>query len=177
VLVSARVEAELAELEEAERTEYLESLGVTSSGLERLIGTAYRLLGLITFLTVGPTEARAWTVSEGATAPEAAGTIHTDFERGFIKAEVIAYDDYVAGGGESLVPVRPGACASRAASTASPTVTSSTSATTSERVSPNGAVRARSHAAVPPPASGSTTVRAARTASRPAGGSGHPPRR
>jgi GTP-binding protein YchF len=101
VLVSARVEAELSELEEAERIEYLESLGVTSSGLQRLIATAYRLLGLITFLTVGPTEARAWTVADGATAPEAAGTIHTDFERGFIKAEVIAYDDYVTGGGEA----------------------------------------------------------------------------
>ena len=100
-LVSARVEAELAEIEESERLEYLESLGVTSSGLERLIASAYRLLGLITFLTVGPTEARAWTVSEGSTAPQAAGTIHTDFERGFIKAEVISYDDYVAGGGES----------------------------------------------------------------------------
>jgi GTP-binding protein YchF len=101
VLVSARVEAELAELEAAERTEYLESLGVTSSGLERLIASAYRLLGLITFLTVGPTEARAWTVHDGATAPEAAGTIHSDFERGFIKAEVVSYDDYVAGGGEA----------------------------------------------------------------------------
>ena len=101
VLVSARVEAELAELDAEERTEYLTSIGVTTSGLERLIASAYRLLGLITFLTVGPTEARAWTVHEGATAPEAAGTIHTDFERGFIKAEVIAYDDYVAGGGEA----------------------------------------------------------------------------
>jgi len=100
-LVSARVEAELAELDVAERNEYLESLGVDTSGLERLIATAYRLLGLITFLTVGPTEARAWTIRSGATAPEAAGTIHTDFERGFIKAEVIAYDDYVAGGGEA----------------------------------------------------------------------------
>jgi len=101
VLVSARVEAELSELDEAERSEYLTELGVTSSGLERLIETAYRLLGLVMFLTVGPTEARAWTVSEGATAPEAAGVIHTDFERGFIKAEVIAYDDYIAGGGEA----------------------------------------------------------------------------
>jgi len=101
VLVSARVEAELAELEDAERREYLDSLGVTSSGLERLIASAYRLLGLVTFLTVGPTEARAWTVHEGATAPEAAGVIHTDFERGFIKAEVIAYDDYVTHGGEA----------------------------------------------------------------------------
>jgi GTP-binding protein YchF len=101
VLVSARVEAELAELDETERSEYLAELDVTSSGLERLIATAYRLLGLVTFLTVGPTEARAWTVSEGATAPEAAGVIHTDFERGFIKAEVIAYDDYIAGGGEA----------------------------------------------------------------------------
>jgi GTP-binding protein YchF len=101
VLVSARVEAELAELEEAERAEYLAELGVTSSGLERLIAAAYRLLGLITFLTAGPTEARAWTIPTGATAPQAAGTIHSDFERGFIRAEVIAYDDYVTLGGES----------------------------------------------------------------------------
>ncbi|MEY3072351.1 MAG: redox-regulated ATPase YchF [Actinomycetota bacterium] len=101
VLVSARVEAELAELEDAERTEYLTELGVTSSGLERLIAAAYRLLGLITFLTAGPTEARAWTIPAGATAPQAAGTIHSDFERGFIRAEVIAYDDYVALGGEA----------------------------------------------------------------------------
>jgi ribosome-binding ATPase len=101
VLVSARVEAELAEIDESERREYLDALGVTSSGLERLIASAYRLLGLVTFLTVGPQEARAWTVHEGATAPQAAGVIHTDFERGFIKAEVIAYDDYVAAGGEA----------------------------------------------------------------------------
>jgi GTP-binding protein YchF len=101
VLVSARVEAELAELEDAERREYLDSLEVTSSGLQRLIASAYRLLGLVTFLTVGPTEARAWTVHDGATAPEAAGVIHTDFERGFIKAEVIAYDDYITAGSEA----------------------------------------------------------------------------
>ncbi len=101
VLVSARVEAELSELDEVERGEYLTELGVDSSGLERLIATAYQLLGLVTFLTVGPSEARAWTVPAGATAPEAAGVIHTDFERGFIKAEVIAYDDYIAGGGEA----------------------------------------------------------------------------
>jgi ribosome-binding ATPase len=101
VLVSARVEAELAEIEEGERREYLDSLGVTSSGLERLIASAYRLLGLVTFLTVGPQEARAWTVHEGATAPQAAGVIHTDFERGFIKAEVISYDDYIAAGSEA----------------------------------------------------------------------------
>jgi hypothetical protein len=131
VLVSARVEAELAELDQAERDEYLESLGVRSSGLERLIASAYRLLGLITFLTVGPTEARAWTIRDGATAPEAAGTIHSDFERGFIKAEVISYDDYVAGR-RRPVRARPGASASRAASTASSTATSSTSATTSD---------------------------------------------
>ena len=101
VLVSARVEAELAELEDAERAEYLAELGVTSSGLERLIAAAYRLLGLITFLTAGPTEARAWTIPSGATAPQAAGTIHSDFERGFIRAEVISYDDYVQLGGEA----------------------------------------------------------------------------
>jgi GTP-binding protein YchF len=101
VLVSARVEAELAELEYSERAEYLAELGLTSSGLERLIGAAYRLLGLITFLTAGPTEARAWTIPDGATAPQAAGTIHSDIERGFIRAEVVSYEDYVAHGGES----------------------------------------------------------------------------
>jgi GTP-binding protein YchF len=101
VLVSARVEAELSELDETERTEYLAELGVEGSGLERLIAAAYRLLGLITFLTAGPTEARAWTIPDGSTAPRAAGTIHSDFERGFIRAEVIGYEDYVALGGEA----------------------------------------------------------------------------
>ena len=101
VLVSARVEAELAELDDAERREYLDELGVTSSGLERLIAAAYRLLGLITFLTAGPTEARAWTIPVGATAPEAAGTIHSDFQRGFIRAEVVSFADYDQLGSEA----------------------------------------------------------------------------
>ena len=101
VVVSAQVEAELAELDEAERTEFLAELGVTTSGLDRLIAHAYRLLGLITFFTAGPKEARAWTVRAGAKAPRAAREIHSDFERGFIRAEVISFDDYDRLGGES----------------------------------------------------------------------------
>jgi GTP-binding protein YchF len=94
VIISAQVEAELAELDGDERAEYLASLGLERSGLERLIDRAYRLLGLLTYFTAGPQEARAWTVPGGSTAPRAAREIHTDFERGFIKAEVIAYADY-----------------------------------------------------------------------------------
>ena len=94
VVISAQVEAELAELDGPERAEYLESLGLERSGLERLIERAYQLLGLLTYFTAGPEESRAWTVPSGSTAPRAAREIHTDFERGFIKAEVIAYDDY-----------------------------------------------------------------------------------
>lgn len=101
VTVSAQVEAELAELDAADRADYLGSLGVSESGLDRLIPAAYRLLGLLTFFTAGPKEARAWTVPAGATAPRAAREIHTDFERGFIRAEVIAYDDYAHLGSES----------------------------------------------------------------------------
>ncbi|MEY3019752.1 MAG: hypothetical protein RLZZ272_736 [Actinomycetota bacterium] len=101
VVVSARVEAELAELDAAERDEYLASLGVTGSGLDRLIASAYRLLGLRTFFTAGPKEARAWTVTAGSTAPRAAREIHSDIERGFIRAEVIAYDDYAELGSEA----------------------------------------------------------------------------
>ncbi len=101
VVISAQVEAELAELDGEERTEYLDSLGLERSGLERLIERAYRLLGLRTFFTAGPKESRAWTVPTGATAPRAAREIHTDFERGFIKAEVIAYPDYDTLGSEA----------------------------------------------------------------------------
>ena len=101
VTVSAAVEAEIAALADiGERAEFLETLGLEESGLDRVIRAGYRLLGLITFLTAGPKEARAWTVVAGATAPEAAGRVHTDFERGFIRAETIAFDDYVAFGGE-----------------------------------------------------------------------------
>ncbi len=100
VVISAKIEAELAQLSADEQAEYLESLGLTEPGLTRLIHTGYDLLDLQTFFTAGPKEARAWTVRRGATAPEAAGVIHTDFEEGFIRAETIAYDDYVAHGGE-----------------------------------------------------------------------------
>ena len=100
VVVSAAIEAEVAQLPEAERGDFLSSLGLTETGLARVIRAGYALLNLITFFTAGPKEARAWTVHRGAKAPEAAGVIHTDFERGFICAETIAYDDYVACNGE-----------------------------------------------------------------------------
>lgn len=98
--VSARVEAEVAELDEADAKEYLDSLNLTEPGLNRLIRSGYDLLGLSTYLTAGPKEVRAWTYKKGWTAPQCAGVIHGDFEKGFIRAEVIAYDDYVAYGGE-----------------------------------------------------------------------------
>jgi len=98
--MSARIESELALLDDAERAEFLQALGLDEAGLDRCIRAAYKLLGLKTFFTAGPKEVRAWTVANRATAPQAAGAIHTDFERGFIRAEVIAYDDYVKLGGE-----------------------------------------------------------------------------
>ena len=101
VVVSAAIEAEVAQLDDpAERADFLESLGLEETGLARVIAAGYELLGLITFFTAGPKEARAWTIRKGTKAAQAAGTIHTDFERGFICAETIAYDDYVAAGGE-----------------------------------------------------------------------------
>ena len=101
VVISAAIEAEVAQLTDLEeRQVFLADLGLNETGLARLIRAGYALLGLITFFTVGPKEARAWTVRQGAKAPESAGVIHTDFEKGFIRAEVIAYDDYVAGNGE-----------------------------------------------------------------------------
>lgn len=101
IAISARIEEELAQLPPEERNEYLTSLGLQEPGLNRLIRIGYDLLGLITFFTAGPKESRAWTVTNGARAPQAAGVIHSDFERGFIRAEVIAYDDYVACNGEA----------------------------------------------------------------------------
>jgi ribosome-binding ATPase len=101
VVVSAAIESELVAMPPEERAEYLADLGLSESGLSRVIKAGYKLLGLKTFFTVGPKEARAWTFPAGAKAPQAAGEIHTDFERGFIRAETIAYDDYVALGGES----------------------------------------------------------------------------
>ncbi|MBL0931206.1 MAG: redox-regulated ATPase YchF [Alphaproteobacteria bacterium] len=101
VVISAAIEAEISQLPtDEERKEFLASLGLEETGLARVIRAGYGLLGLQTFFTVGPKEARAWTVRKGAKAPEAAGAIHTDFERGFIAAETIAYDDYVTLGGE-----------------------------------------------------------------------------
>src|SRR4051812_9449938 len=100
VVISAAIEAEIAQLPEAEQREFLEGLGLTEPGLDRLIRAGYALLDLVTFFTVGPKEARAWTVPKGTRGPQAAGVIHTDFERGFIRAQTIAYDDFVAGGGE-----------------------------------------------------------------------------
>jgi GTP-binding protein YchF len=101
VVVSAAIEAELVAMDPAERGEYLAELGLEETGLARVIRAGYELLGLKTFFTVGPKEARAWTFHSGAKAPQAAGEIHTDFEKGFIRAETIAYDDYVALGGEA----------------------------------------------------------------------------
>jgi hypothetical protein len=101
VVVSAAIEAELVAMPVEDRAEFLEALGLTESGLARVIRAGYKLLGLKTFFTAGPKEARAWTFPDGAKAPQAAGEIHSDFERGFIRAETIAYEDYIALGGEA----------------------------------------------------------------------------
>jgi GTP-binding protein YchF len=101
VVISAKIESELAELDAPERAAYLSDLGLEEPGLNRLIREGYKLLGLITYFTVGPKEARAWTVTRGTRAPQAAGVIHTDFEKGFIRAETIAFDDYVSLNGEA----------------------------------------------------------------------------
>jgi GTP-binding protein YchF len=104
VIISAAIEAEVSQLaEEAEKKEFLESLGLEETGLARVIRAGYTLLGLLTFFTVGPKEAHAWTVEKGSKAPQAAGAIHSDFEKGFIRAETIAYADFVAAGSEAAV--------------------------------------------------------------------------
>ncbi len=100
VVISAAIEAEVSQLPDEEAAEYLEAMGLEEPGLDRLIRAGYSLLNLITYFTVGPKETRAWTVHKGAKAPQAAGVIHTDFERGFIRAQTIAYNDYVTLGGE-----------------------------------------------------------------------------
>jgi GTP-binding protein YchF len=100
VVVSAAIEAEISQLPEGDKAEFLSGLGLEDSGLDRVIRAGYGLLGLITYFTVGPKEARAWTIIKGTKAPAAAGVIHGDFERGFIAAETIGYDDYVTLGGE-----------------------------------------------------------------------------
>jgi ribosome-binding ATPase len=101
VVISAQIEAEIAVLPPAERADYLDAIGLKEPGLDRLIRAGYDLLHLVTYFTVGPKEARAWTITKSTKAPQAAGVIHTDFERGFIRAETIAYDDYVKLGGEA----------------------------------------------------------------------------
>ncbi len=101
VTISAKIESELAELDAGERKAYLAELDLPEPGLNRLIREGYKLLDLITYFTVGPKEARAWTIPQGTRAPQAAGVIHTDFEKGFIRAEAIPYDDYVSLGGEA----------------------------------------------------------------------------
>ena len=101
VVVCAAIEAEIAQLDDDDKGEFLADLGLSEPGLDRVATAAYELLGLQTYFTAGPQEVRAWTVKRGATAPQAAGVIHTDFEKGFIRAEVVAYDDYVACNGEA----------------------------------------------------------------------------
>lgn len=101
VVISAAIESEIAQLDDEEAREYMESMGLDEPGLDRLIRSGYDLLGLITYFTVGPKETRAWTITKGTKAPAAAGVIHTDFERGFIRAQTIGYDDYIACNGET----------------------------------------------------------------------------
>ncbi len=101
VAVCAAMEAEIAELDDADKTDFLKDMGLSEPGLNRVIRTGYKLLGLETYFTAGPKEVRAWTVHKGYAAPQAAGVIHTDFEKGFIRAEVVAYEDYVKYKGEA----------------------------------------------------------------------------
>jgi GTP-binding protein YchF len=101
VVISAKIEEEIAQMPQEDRADFLSSLGLDEPGLNRLIRAGYDLLGLLTFFTVGPKEARAWTVTKGSKGPQAAGVIHTDFEQGYIRAETIAYPDYIAGKGEA----------------------------------------------------------------------------
>lgn len=101
VTICGKIESEIAELDAEEKLEFLQEMGLEESGLDQMIHAGYKLLGLITYFTAGVKEVRAWTVSDGALAPQAAGVIHTDFEKGFIRAEVTAYDDYINSGGEA----------------------------------------------------------------------------
>ena len=101
VKISAKIEEEISTLEDDEKQEFLDAMGMDSSGLDRVISVAYRLLGLISFVTAGPDECRAWTITKGTKAPQAAGKVHTDMERGFIKAEITSYDDLIEAGSEA----------------------------------------------------------------------------
>ncbi|MBO7410731.1 MAG: DUF933 domain-containing protein, partial [Ottowia sp.] len=100
VALCAAMEAEIADLEDADKADFLHSMGLQEPGLDRLIRAGYKLLGLQTYFTAGVKEVRAWTIHKGDTAPQAAGVIHTDFERGFIRAQTIAFDDFIACKGE-----------------------------------------------------------------------------
>ena len=100
IVLSSKIEEEIAKLNEDEKKEFMEMLGLKESGLDKLAKVGYRMLGLITFFTAGPKEVRGWTIKEGTTAKEAAGVIHSDIEKGFIRAEVIKYEDYIKAGGE-----------------------------------------------------------------------------
>jgi ribosome-binding ATPase len=102
MVICAKIEEEIAQLEESEKKDFLSELGLSESGLDRLIKTSYKLLGLISYLTAGPQEVRAWTITRGTKAPQAAGKIHSDFERGFIRAEIVAYDDLMKSGTYAL---------------------------------------------------------------------------
>lgn len=102
VVISAKVEAEIAELDDAEAREFLQEMGLNESGLDKLIKAAFKLLGMLTFLTAGPDECRAWTITKGTKAPQAAGKIHTDIERGFIRAEIVSFDDLAAAGSTAV---------------------------------------------------------------------------
>jgi ribosome-binding ATPase YchF (GTP1/OBG family) len=101
VVISAKIESEIAMLPPDERADYLAAVGLNETGLDRLVQAGYALLHLVTYFTAGPKEARAWTITQGTKAPQAAGVIHTDFEKGFIRAETISYGDYVANNGET----------------------------------------------------------------------------
>jgi GTP-binding protein YchF len=102
MVICAKIEEEIAQLDDEEKAEFLKELGLSESGLDRLIKASYRLLGLISFLTAGPQEVRAWTIVKGTKAPQAAGKIHSDFEKGFIRAEVVAYDDLIKAGSYTI---------------------------------------------------------------------------
>jgi len=101
VVISAKIESEIAMLPSGERADYLAAVGLKETGLDRLVRAGYALLHLVTYFTAGPKETRAWTITQGTKAPKAAGVIHSDFERGFIRVETIGYNDYIAAGGEA----------------------------------------------------------------------------
>ena len=101
VTICGKIEAEISELDGEEKSEFLAGMGLSESGLDRLIRSGYELLGLITYFTAGVKEVRAWTITKGTKAPQAAGVIHSDFEKGFIRAEVIAFNDFISSNGES----------------------------------------------------------------------------